>query len=292
MKERIAPAAETVVDAMMAMMEVPDALAHEEAVMTLGTLAVGLAEDFMEFLPRTMGVVTTCMRNTDHPRVSQSATEALCSVCDAVGPALVEYMDDLLTVIMGNLRDNYLPRTMKPVLCAALGDVATACGPQFVTDAFPVVMSLLHTAAETAANEPEDVEDEDEVEYINLLRKSVLQGYTGVVQGLSDVEEEGENSALVSLQPYIENITEFARYLVELYGEEKPLPTELVTVLPGLVCDVVQAYGAAVLPTINTTTAWVQKVLQEGAAYEDGTTDDAAKFAQDLLEKLESEQYT
>ena len=78
------------------------------------------------------------------------------------------------------------------------GDLALALGPQF-EKYVPRVMAALGQAAQTTV--PED--DEDMVEYLNALREAILEGMTGMLQGLHN---NGQNSRAAAMQPFMPGV--------------------------------------------------------------------------------------
>ena len=75
------------------------------------------------------------------------------------------------------------------------GDLALAIGPQF-EKYVAHVMQMLGQAAQTTV--PED--DEDMVEYLNTLREAILEGMTGMLQGLHN---NGQNSRAAVMKPFM-----------------------------------------------------------------------------------------
>jgi hypothetical protein len=48
--------------------------------------------------------------------------------------------------------------------------------------------------AQTVCSVVTDAEDEDMVEYINLLREGILEAYSGIIQGLNDASKVHQKS--------------------------------------------------------------------------------------------------
>ena len=88
---------------------------------------------------------------------------------------------------------------MKPQILSVFGDVALAVGVEF-KKYLDVVVSTLHQASQAQV----DRNDYDMVDYLNELRESCLEAYTGIVQGLKG---DGDNPSRKYLH-YIEFCTQ------------------------------------------------------------------------------------
>ncbi|VDQ09122.1 unnamed protein product [Trichobilharzia regenti] len=70
-------------------------------------------------------------------------------------------------------------KSLRPAVLSTFGDLSLALGSEF-WKYLPVVLETLSQATQAEVN----LEDPDMVEYLNSLRTSCLEAYTGVIQGL------------------------------------------------------------------------------------------------------------
>ena len=90
-------------------------------------------------------------------------------------------------------------------MISALGDIALSIDAEFIRYLQPV-MEVLNGASQ--ASKAVDPTDEDLVEYMNTLRESILEAYTGIFQALA---QSGQIAQLMG--PHIGQITEFLQCL-------------------------------------------------------------------------------
>jgi importin subunit beta-1 len=111
---------------------------------------------------------------------------------------LAPYCDEIMTILLANLQNPEVERIVKPHIIACLGDIALAVGGWF--DRYlPYVMNMLIQASQLKF----ELVSLDDFEYLQRLRESILEAYTGILQGLG-----GDNKAEMMIE-YLENIIPF-----------------------------------------------------------------------------------
>jgi len=96
--------------------------------------------------------------------------------------------------LLQNLENQNLERSVKPHILSLLGDVAMAVGEAF-EPYLENVMKMLQQAGFTVL----DDKDEDAMEFLDELRKSVFEAYSGILIGMTS----GSNSKVRVLMPYM-----------------------------------------------------------------------------------------
>lgn len=100
-------------------------------------------------------------------------------ICGAIGPELTPYADQVVAALMDVLRDASVSREVKPLVVSAFGDVAMAVQANYEPYLQMTSMLLMQASQQTA-------ESPDMIEFINTLRTSVLEAYSGLIVGFSD----------------------------------------------------------------------------------------------------------
>uniref|UniRef100_A0A0M3IT32 TFCD_C domain-containing protein n=1 Tax=Ascaris lumbricoides TaxID=6252 RepID=A0A0M3IT32_ASCLU len=181
--------------------------------------------------------------------------------------------------------------TVKPAVLSCFGDVALAIGPSF-SRYYEYVTNFLLMAVSTAKVEDrrrkETVEallialmfikeDYDKVEYVEQLRESCIEAYTGIVQGMRT--SQNELALLASQTPHMLD-------LVELIATSDSIEDSLVGAASGLVGDLVTSFGVAILPSVDNQ--HIAALLTRGRRSKTAKTKSLAMWATKEIRKLKA----
>ena len=144
-------------------------------------------------------------------------------------------------------------RSAKPHVISAFPDIAMAIESGFIRYLDPVMM-ILQQAAEI---EIDDETDEDLVEYIQTLRETILESYTGILQGL---KSEGAHESML---PYLDRIIIFIQRSTQCTTKT----TEVLKAAIGLVGDLADCFGPRMSAVLSQP--FVSNMLEEGSDYEE-----------------------
>lgn len=111
--------------------------------------------------------------------------------------------------------------------------------------------------------------------YINTLKESLVESYTGIVFGV----KEGKDTSI--LDPFISDI--FA-YLNTMCTQDPVLDNHLAKLVAGLVGDVVALYGKIAVNLVKAP--FIQRVIQVLLAAPQKDCRDAADYMQKNISKL------
>lgn len=187
----------------------PNSSAHEEAFMLSGSLAHACGANFSKYMEAFFAAVLAALNATDSVGVCAVATDLVGDLGRALEAQLVPVADELMKVLLKNLSDPNVDRSLKPRVIASIGDVAQAVRAQF--DRYmPYVMPVFAQASMLHIPEP----DLDDIDFLEELREAVLSAYTAIVQ-----DAVGHNDA-ASFNPFLGGVVEFIRALSTL-----PQPT-------------------------------------------------------------------
>lgn len=190
-------------------------------------------------------------------------------LCRALEGRIAPYCPDIMNALLEALKDTTLHRSVKPPVLATFGEIAMAIEAGFEPYIQFALMVLLQ--ASTAQAPPDD---EEMVEYINMLRESILEAYTGIIQGL----KAGNRMDL--FLPYAQSILQF---LQQIAGD--PQRDEfVVSKAVGLIGDVASAMGPQIKDQLQQP--YIAQLLAEGSASGDETTMETANWAGGVITQV------
>ncbi|EFJ44948.1 hypothetical protein VOLCADRAFT_82561 [Volvox carteri f. nagariensis] len=169
---------------------------HEEAMLAVGTFTVAVGSDFEKYLQNFMPFVRAGLQDHMQWQVCLSTVGVLGDVCRAVGVALWPYCDELVSIILSNLGSPNVHRNIKPELLTVLGDMALAIEGNFAKYLDAVVTILRQAMAMSI--QMVSSQDYDTYDYNNLLRRGIIDAFSGIVQGLGDDITKGTGSGSAS----------------------------------------------------------------------------------------------
>ena len=92
---------------------------------------------------------------------------------------VLQWSDEIMEVLLTNLGDNSVHRSVKPQILSVFGDMALATGPEFRKYLDHILQALMQ-----ASQAQVDRSDPDMLDYLNELREGCLEAYTGIIQGM------------------------------------------------------------------------------------------------------------
>jgi len=101
-----------------------------------------------------------------------------------------------MTCLVHILQSPLIDRTVKPPALSIFADISMAIG-ESIENYIPHMLMYLEQAAQLQAS------NDDDKEYINAVRSSICESYTGIIQGLQGT------SKIHILEPYIPQIRAF-----------------------------------------------------------------------------------
>ena len=182
----VAPHADTIMAALLAVAGGGGAAALEDALLAAGALTYAAGPAFAAYLPNLMPVLEAALANTDDWAAAGVAVGVLGDVGRAVEGGLAPYAPPLVARLLGALQSTAVRRDLKPPILSALGDLALAVGDAFtpfLPHVLPMLASAQALATEAAARAGPG--DEEASEYVDALRSGVLEAYAGLINGLS-----------------------------------------------------------------------------------------------------------
>ena len=247
---------------------------QEDAMMAVGTLVEVLGEQFIKYMDSFRPYLAMGLKNHAEYQVCVVAVGLVGDICRALGIKVLPYCDDIMMILLENLANSQVHRSVKPQILSIFGDVALAIGPEFVKY-LEVVLTTLGHAAQT----PLDKNDHDMLDYVHELRENVLEAYTGIIQGLKG-DNEQPNPQIQLMQPQLSFIMRF----ILAVAEDQDVPDSLIAAAAGLIGDLCTAFSALVLPLIDADP--VQQLLLKGKRCRTNKTKTLSNWALKEARKL------
>ncbi|XP_028037337.1 importin subunit beta-1 isoform X1 [Bombyx mandarina] len=215
---------------------------QEDALMAVSTLVEVLGEEFLKYMDTFKKYLYTGLKNHQEYQVCIAAVGLTGDICRALKNKMAPYCDEIIVLLLENLGDPSIHRSVKPEILSVFGDIALSIGSDF-GKYFDVVMQMLLQAS----NAQVDHNDYDMVEYLGELRESVLEAYTGIIQGLKGVGSQVRPDIAI-VEPHVPAIVNF---MIQVANEEDRTDAQMA-VISGLMGDLTNAFGAHVLPMLDT----------------------------------------
>lgn len=203
-------------------------------------------------------------------RLCMSAVSAVGDICRAIEGRIQPYCDDIMQILIDCLKDVSINRNVKPPVISCFGDIALAIGGAYEPYLQLSAMMLMQ-ASNTQA--PED--DDDLIDYVNLLRQSILEAYTGIVQGL-----KGGNK-LQLFVPYVSSITHFLQQLASDQNRDDGVLKAAVA----LVGDIAQAMGESPDVRNQINQPFVAQMLRDATGSPSDSTREIANWASSAVQQ-------
>lgn len=216
---------------------------QEDALMAVSTLVEVLGEGFLKYMEAFKRYLYIGLKNHQEHQVCVAAVGLTGDICRALKSKVVPYCDEIMVLLLENLGDPTIHRSVKPQILSVFGDLALSIGPEF-NKYLEVVLQMLLQASQAQV----DRNDYDMVEYLNELRESVLEAYTGIIQGLKGEENEPRAVDLTLVEAHVSSIVNF---MITVASEPEKTDSQ-ISAIAGLTGDLCLVFGARVLPMLES----------------------------------------
>lgn len=183
---------------------------HEEALLLVVALANAAGSGFDRFMPHFAPHLTVGLQNYEEVQVCLTTTRMVGDLCTALEKKIGGYCDMILEILYTNLKNPAVDRKIKASVMTCFGDIAMAITGDFEKYLGPVVQMLREASSTKLADGPAD--NEEWVDYLNLLREGVLEAYSGIIHGLKEsgklhLFKEHVNTVLILVKEISEDQT-------------------------------------------------------------------------------------
>lgn len=208
------------------------------------------------------------LRSFSNFRLCLVAVGAVGDICRAIEGRIQPFCDDIMGVLVDSLKDISINRAVKPPVISCFGDIALAVG-----GAYEPYLQLSAMMLMQASNTQAPDDDDDLIEYVNVLRQSILEAYTGIVQGL-----KGGNK----LQLFVPYVTSILQFLQQLAADPNRDDGVLKAAI-ALVGDIAQAMGSEAGIKNQIRQPFVEQLLNDGAKSPSESTREIAAWARQQI---------
>jgi importin subunit beta-1 len=171
-----------------------------------------------------------------------------------------------MNALVDDLKNSTIHRSVKPPVLSCFGDIAMAIGAGYQPYLDFSMMMLMQAAVTTV---PAD--DDDLVEFLNLLRESVLEAYVGIIQGLRD------GNLLQLFGKYVAPVMQF----LEVIATDPNRDDFVLSKAVGLLGDLAQTVGLQIKGELSRP--FVHSLLQAGSQSSDQTLQETTQWAGSVI---------
>ena len=249
---------------------------QEDALMTVSTLVEVLGEGFLKYLDAFKPFLLIGLKNINEYQVCHASVGLVGDICRALGNKVSAFSDEVMEVLMTNLSDNSVHRTIKPQILSVFGDMALAIGPEYVKY-LDLVMTTLMQASQCQV----DRSDFEMLDYLNELREGCLEAYTGIIQGLKG-ESTGSSPELIRVQPHVAYIVQF----ITVVAQDSEHSDASIAASAGLVGDLCAAFGKDIVSLLDVEP--ISELLTLGRRSKASKTKTLSNWATKEIKKLKN----
>lgn len=156
---------------------------HEEAQLAVGAMTYACGASFIKYMEVVFPILIAGLVNHQEWQVCQVSVGLLGDICRAVEGAILPYCDRIMSVLVQNLQSDAVHRNIKPQILSSFGDIALAISDNFEKYLQHVLTML--ASAQALSVQQQKSGDEEFFEYNNQLRHSILEAYSGVLNGMT-----------------------------------------------------------------------------------------------------------
>ncbi|KAI4889712.1 hypothetical protein NFI96_019415 [Prochilodus magdalenae] len=251
---------------------------QEDALMAVSTLVEVLGSDFLKYMDAFKPFLVIGLKNYAEYQVCLAAVGLVCDLCRALMANILPYCDEIMQLLLENLGNENVHRSVKPQILSVFGDIALAIGGEF-KKYLEVVLDTLQQASQAQV----DKTDYDMVDYLNELREGCLEAYTGIIQGLKG-DQENVHPDVMLVQPRVEFILSFINHI----AEDEDHSDGVVANAVGLIGDLCTTFGKDVMKLVEVRPQ-INDLLTEGRRSKTSKTKTLATWATKELRKLKSQ---
>uniref|UniRef100_A0A4W3K026 Karyopherin (importin) beta 1 n=1 Tax=Callorhinchus milii TaxID=7868 RepID=A0A4W3K026_CALMI len=237
-----------------------------------------LGSEFLKYMDAFKPYLVIGLRNYAEYQVCLAAVGLVGDLCRALQSNMLPFCDEMMQLLLENLGNENVHRSVKPQILSVFGDIALAIAGEF-KKYLDIVLDTLQQASQAQV----DKTDYDMVDYLNELREGCLEAYTGIIQGLKG-DQENVHPDVMLVQPRVEFILSFIDHI----ARDEDHTDGVVACAAGLIGDLCTAFGRDVLKLVEAR-PMIHELLTEGRRSKTSKTKTLATWATKELRKLKNQ---
>ncbi len=248
---------------------------QEDAIMAVSTLCDLLNENFIKYMEALKPFLYMALKNHSEYQVCHAAIGLVGDITRALKVGILPYCDEIMNMLMQLLSNPEIHRDVKPQVLSVFGDMALSIGGEFKKYLDPVLEVLMQVMGLQV-----DQKDFEMRDYFCILRESVLEAYTGIIQGLKGTEAK-PHPDINLLQGHVPLII---KYIAQT-AQDAEISEGTMSSCAGLIGDLCLAFGPPLLPFILEDNI-ISPMLTEGKKSSSSRTKSTCSWALKEIKNL------
>jgi importin subunit beta-1 len=255
---------------------------QEDAILTIGAIVESLGDVFEKYMNALFPFLLLTLKNYQDVQVCLAAIGLVGDLCRSISIQIFPYTNDIMQILVDELSNASVHRSIKPPILSTIGDIALAIGSQFKTYLNPVLAIL-----EQASSTPVQQMNLDMIEYVNELKEGCLECYTGIIQGLKGDKENEIHSDVQQLIHHLPWMLTF----IDNIGNDQHKSDSNIACAAGLLGDLLTCFGSQLIPHISSKPG-INKLLNEGKHSRNKRTKTLTTWAMKSIKQLQGDTTT
>mmetsp|Transcript_8967 Transcript_8967/g.33079 ORF Transcript_8967/g.33079 Transcript_8967/m.33079 type:complete len:850 (-) Transcript_8967:735-3284(-) len=240
----------------------------DDIMMAVGSLIDGLEKNFVRYMQHFHPYLLKGLTTYREEQVCATSVNVVGALCGALENGMNQFSDDIMRALLGGLQSNETSDEVKPNMISCFSDIALAIGGEFEKYTQHVA-GVLVSASQLQVNP----EDEDKIEYQNILRENILEAYSGILQGVKSDKPQAFNQ-------FIDPVFAFLYMISKDSSTDKDVFKAAVT----LIGDLANVYGTKLQQYLNK--AYIFSMIADAKESDDNELKTKGFFATEQMQRV------
>lgn len=221
----------------------------EDVFAAIGALANSLDADFLKYMELFTPYLYAALKDQDSPAICAMAIGLTGDIVRALGEKAAPYCNDLMNLLLEDLKSTTFDNRNKPAILQCFGDIAQAIGPQF-----EAYLDVVGNVLQQAANLHLQADMYDMLEYSVQLRESIMDAWSGIIQAM----KQGKGNLI---QPYVEPISQLIALVAQDTMSHRSEP--LLRSTMGVIGDLADTFPDGDIANFFFRQDWLTALIKE-----------------------------